>query len=68
VRIRSELARPGELDRLLELPLERATRELERLLIARALERAGGNKTSAARALGMHRQLLYAKFKELGME
>jgi two-component system NtrC family response regulator len=50
------------------LPLEQATRELERRLITRALERAQGNKASAARALGIHRQLLYAKLKELGLE
>ena len=68
VRLRGELASPSELDRLLDLPLEKATRELERLLISRALERAGGNKTGAARELGIHRQHLYAKLKELGLE
>ena len=53
---------------LLEMPLEGAVAALERAMIARALERSGGNKAEAARVLGIHRQLLYAKLKELGIE
>jgi len=61
---------PGEprLAELLALPLEQATQELERMLIARALVRAGGNKTEAAQLLQIRRQQLYAKLSELGME
>ncbi|MCZ2498776.1 response regulator [Xylophilus sp. Kf1] len=44
-----------------ELPA--AVEQLERLLIQRALTRAGGNRAEAARALGIHRQLLYRKLE-----
>ncbi len=53
---------------LLELPLEEATRALERMLITRALTQSLGNKTEAARLLGIHRTALYTKLKQLGME
>jgi hypothetical protein len=45
-----------------------ATRQLERLLITRALARSQGNKAEAARLLQIRRQHLYAKLKELGIE
>jgi DNA-binding NtrC family response regulator len=48
--------------------LPQATERLERMLIARALRRARGNRTEAARNLGIHRQLLYAKMKQYGIE
>lgn len=57
-----------QLQELLTLPLEQATRGLERILITRALVRSHGNKAEAARLLGMHRQHLYTKLKELGIE
>jgi two-component system response regulator AtoC len=60
-------ARAG-LEGLLEKPLEEALAALQRVMIAHALERSGGNKAEAARILGIHRQLLYAKLKELGIE
>jgi two-component system response regulator AtoC len=41
---------------------------LERQLIADALERAGGNRTQAAKDLGIYRRLLYDKIKEYGLE
>jgi DNA-binding NtrC family response regulator len=53
---------------LLTMPLEDATRQLERLLISHALARAQGNKAEAARLLQIRRQYLYAKLKELGIE
>lgn len=53
---------------LLELPLEEATRSLERMLIRRALTHSHGNKAEAARLLGIHRTALYAKLKQLGIE
>ncbi len=56
------------LTELMELPLEQAVASLERRMIQRALARASGNKTEAARILGIHRQHLYAKLKELGVE
>jgi DNA-binding NtrC family response regulator len=51
-----------------DLNLKRATDELERILIRRALERAGGNRAEAARLLGIGRPNLYAKMRELGLE
>jgi two-component system response regulator AtoC len=60
--------RSSALGDLLALPLAQATRELEKILIARALARAGGNKAEAARLLQVHRQFLYAKLSELGIE
>jgi DNA-binding NtrC family response regulator len=42
-------------------------REFERRYIARCLEEAGGNVTRAAAILGMHRQSLQHKLRELGL-
>ena len=42
-------------------------REFERRYIARCLEDAGGNVTRAATVLGMHRQSLQHKLRELGL-
>lgn len=50
------------------MPLEQAVAGLERRMVVRALERSQGNKTEAATLLGIHRQHLYAKLKELGIE
>jgi DNA-binding NtrC family response regulator len=38
------------------------------MLIRRALARSAGNRAEAARMLGIHRQLLYAKMKRYGLE
>jgi len=56
------------LTELMELPLEQAVASLERRMILRALARASSNKTEAARFLGIHRQRLYSKLKEVGIE
>src|SRR5438477_7291194 len=42
-------------------------REFERRYIARCLEGSGGNVTRAAAILGMHRQSLQHKLRELGL-
>jgi two-component system, NtrC family, nitrogen regulation response regulator NtrX len=42
-------------------------REFERRYIARCLEESGGNVTRAAAILGMHRQSLQHKLRELGL-
>ncbi|HEV3467741.1 MAG TPA: sigma-54 dependent transcriptional regulator [Pyrinomonadaceae bacterium] len=42
-------------------------REFERRYITRCLEEAGGNVTRAASVLGMHRQSLQHKLRELGL-
>ena len=41
--------------------------KIERELICRALDRAGGNKASAARLLGMTRPRLYRRLTQLGL-
>ncbi len=50
-----------------DLNLRRATDALEKRLIQRALERAGGNRAEAARLLGIGRPNLYAKMRDLGL-
>jgi transposase-like protein len=37
-------------------------------MITRALRESGGNRTEAARRLGIHRQLLYSKAEKYGIE
>jgi len=49
------------------LDFRSAKREFERQYVERSLEQAGGNVTRAAAALGMHRQSLQHKLKELGL-
>jgi DNA-binding NtrC family response regulator len=51
----------------LSLDFRDARREFERLYIEKCLERANGNITQAASSLGMHRQSLQHKIKELGL-
>ena len=50
-----------------ELPLRDAVAALEKRLILRALERAGGNRSEAARQLGIGRPVLYAKLEQYGI-
>jgi DNA-binding NtrC family response regulator len=49
------------------VPLREAVAEVERRLIVRALERAKGNRSEAARQLGIARTQLYAKMEEHGI-
>ena len=49
-----------------ELPA--TVERLERLLLAHALTQANGNRAEAARKLGIHRQLLYKKMAQYGLE
>jgi DNA-binding NtrC family response regulator len=49
------------------LSLRQAVADLERRMIVRALERASGNRSEAARQLGIGRPLLYAKMEQLGL-
>ena len=57
----SQLAIPFTLD------FREDRREFERRYIARCLEESGGNVTRAASVLGMHRQSLQHKLRELGL-
>ncbi|MCZ7649683.1 MAG: hypothetical protein M5U13_00390 [Thermoanaerobaculia bacterium] len=47
---------------------ERALEELDRQLLARALEECGGKIREAARLLGIARNTLKAKMKKYGLE
>jgi two-component system response regulator AtoC len=49
-------------------PLVEAVRRAERQALVTALKRAEGNRTVAARVLGVSRATLYNKLKELGLE
>ena len=49
------------------VPLKTAVAELERAMIAEALRQAAGNRSEAARALGIYRRLLYQKMEEYGL-
>jgi DNA-binding NtrC family response regulator len=49
------------------LDFRSAKKEFERQYVEHSLEQAGGNVTRAAAALGMHRQSLQHKIKELGL-
>jgi DNA-binding NtrC family response regulator len=53
---------------LLDRDLNVAVESLERVMILRALEACAGNRAEAARRLGIHRQLLYRKLKQFGLE
>jgi DNA-binding NtrC family response regulator len=65
---RAGTADDAALAALAELPLAEAIERVERALIARALELAGGNRADAARRLGISRQSLYTKMASLRLE
>lgn len=48
-------------------PLADATNQFQSSYIHRAIERAGGNMSEAAKHLGLHRSNLYRKMRQLGM-
>jgi DNA-binding NtrC family response regulator len=49
-------------------PLRFASQDFERRYLREVLDRHGGNRTRAARALGLTRQALYKKLRKYGME
>ena len=49
------------------VPLKEMLTRVERRLIEKALERAGDNKSKAAKMLGINRPFLYRRIKELGI-
>ena len=51
-----------------EIGFEDAVVEFERRFIRRVLERVNGNKSKAARTLGIHRNTLSRKIGELGLD
>jgi two-component system NtrC family response regulator len=50
-----------------ELPLREAIARLEKRMLVRALDKAKGNRSEAARQLGIGRPQLYAKMEEHGI-
>ena len=51
-----------------QVPLERVLEDVQRRMIAEALHQAGGDRTEAARRLGLYRKRLDEKVVELGLE
>jgi DNA-binding protein Fis len=56
-----------EFETLLQLPFHDSVAEWEKRLIENALKASGGNKSDAARSLGIHRRLLYEKLQQFGI-
>ena len=56
------------IDDWLNLDFASAVGRFEKMLLEKALAAEGDNRSAAARRLGMHRQLLYAKLKEHGLD
>jgi two-component system, NtrC family, response regulator AtoC len=50
-----------------QVPLKEVLSEVERQLIMEALNQAQGNRSQAAKTLGIYRRLLYAKMREYGI-
>ena len=50
-----------------DVPLREAVALLEKYMLLRALQRASGNRSEAARQLGIGRPHLYAKLEEHGL-
>lgn len=61
-----ELAPSGK-NAPLEPPTSGSLEELEEVAVRRALEEHGGNRSRAARALGIHRTTLYQKMRRYGL-
>lgn len=68
--LKLETAKPAadSLEDLLRSDYHTAMERLEKMLLERALQSAQGNRAEAARRLGIHRQLLYSKLKQHGLE
>ena len=56
-----------ELHGLLNLPFHESVAMWEKLLIEHAMTSANGNKSDAARRLGIHRRLLYERLEQFGV-
>lgn len=62
-------ATKGRVNRNQEEPgQENISREITEECLAQAMEQAGGNKTKAARILGIHRSTIWRYIKKFGME
>jgi two-component system, NtrC family, response regulator len=65
--VAAESSAQTPIEDLLELDFHSAVSQFEKLLLTKAIKKAQGNRTEAARLLSIHRQLLYAKLKEHGL-
>jgi DNA-binding NtrC family response regulator len=68
---RTVRAQPGEAPEIrvrLDQPLNDAVDAIERMMVIRALDRAGGNYENAARLLGISRKGLFLKRRRWGMQ
>lgn len=61
-------ARPPQADEFPSTDLPRAIEQLERTMIAKALTDSAGNRSEAARRLGIHRQLLHEKLRRYAID
>lgn len=68
LQLSQTLAFAESMEELLQLDYHSAIARLEKTLIQRALQASGGNRTEAARRLGINRQLLYSKLEEHGLD
>lgn len=50
------------------VPMSETIGDLERKVISDAIDKSGGNRTQAAKLLGIHRRTLYNKLKKLGID
>ena len=66
VKTPAPLALPAGVPLMSDLP--KALAQLEEVMIRAAIAETGGNRTEAARRLGIRRQLLYAKLRQYGIE
>jgi len=76
ITARHLLLSPSSINRIIDVE-ERVSRgvslpdtiaDVEKQMIAEALKQASGNRSTAAKKLGIYRRLLYAKLKEYGIE
>jgi transcriptional regulator of acetoin/glycerol metabolism len=66
---RAVITAKGSMIRVEDLQLDHQGREEEeKERIKRVLEQVGGNKSLAAKVLGMHRTTLWRKMREYGLE
>jgi two-component system response regulator AtoC len=56
------------IESLARLPLRDSVAEWEKFRISQALKESGGNKSEAARRLGVNRRLLYEKIRKFGLD
>lgn len=76
IAARHLLLSPSSINRIIDIEeriqqgisLSETIADIEKQMITEALKRAGGNRSTAAKKLGIYRRLLYAKMKEYSIE